>query len=227
MTDTPSIRDTKTAQAVTVIAIITQLFISVLMFIEIGSSQNSGIIALLQIAINAILIWGYYLFSQYLRALGLDKTVTLMYVYVGCLAFSTLAPYLVHLLFSLGTDPVPAIYHISTFLSAGISVVNITVLVLMYIIGFQMMRFKGDYVGGINILGKLFIAKACLISANTIYLYIVYYSGNTVYSPIIQGIVTILNLILFIIIFSYILYIYKKAKEYQEEFKEEDIGSEA
>lgn len=223
MTDTPSIRDTRTAQTVTLITIIIQCFVWILpLFVQ----KNQDNILLLQTVISIMSIWVYYLFSRYLRALGLEKTVTLVYVFGGCLAFSTFATLLNQLLFSLGSDPIPAIYYLSSFLSSGVSVVSIVHLVLMYMIGFQLMRFKGDYVGGLNVLGKLFIVRSCLILANSIYSFIIFFLDKF-YSPVIFAIVGILSTVLFLAILGYMRHIYKKAEEYQEEFKEEDIGSEA
>ncbi|NDV97397.1 hypothetical protein D0T84_21215 [Dysgonomonas sp. 521] len=206
------------AIVVTVIAIAVQLLFNQPLWNVIGlkwMNLSAGVYLgryLFQICV-------YYIFAQYLRNFRAGRLVGMLYAAVTLVFINAIMPLLSYALY--GNQIVTLI------LSSVNYFASLVTNILFFIIGFKLIKFQSDFVGGLNFLGKTFVLKSVFGIITFLYqysqvfisaIYPDYLPDNT---AVINIIIQISALLISLFIFGSIVYIYKRAMDYNSGVEKE------
>lgn len=206
------------AIVVTVIAILVQLLFNQPLWKIIGMewiNLSAGIYLgryLFQICV-------YYIFAQYLRNFMVGWLVGMLYAAIALIFINAIMPLLGYALYEN--------YIVVQVLSSVNYFASLVTNILFFIIGFKLMKFRNDFVGGLSLLGKIFILKAVfgiitfLYQYSQIFISAVYPDYIPDNTALINLIIQISALLISLLIFGSIVYIYKRAMDYNSRIEKE------
>lgn len=156
----------------------------------------------------------YYLFCQYLKNFKFGKKIFIFYASCALIIFDYIAGYITDILNQFDLNIAQNAYFLH------IPILGIGCIVLFYLAGVNLIKYKEDFVGGLNIVGILFTMKGTLMVLTAVYTIASIASSATSGSLIIT--VDLLSFAMNIFVFTSMIYIYSKAQRSNDEHEDGD-----
>lgn len=196
------------AKIITIIALASQ-FLILDFFLELIGLAWIGKSGLAKILIILTTAASYYLFSQYLKNFKFGKKIFIFYASFTLIIFDYIAGYITDILNQFDLNIAQNIYFLH------IPILGIVSIVLFYLAGVNLIKYKEDFVGGLNIVGILFTMKGTLMVLIAAFTIASIASSATSGSLVLAT--GLLSFAMNIFIFTSMIYIYSKAQRSNDE----------
>lgn len=214
----------ETAQTILIIAIASRVVFSQPILDLFGIGLFDSLMTLAHLS-SIFYIWALVLWGQYISNFKLRRAEVLMYLIAGCTAVSKIA-FIISILFYSNSD-IFQYHYFTSLLSITGYITHYAVTVLILIAGYDHIKCKQDYVGGVKLIGQLMVVIGCLWVLNIIFtLFVIfqaYYLSDFEALKHIPDVSNAITQLLIISLLGYMLYIIRGAMRYNDNIEDDDI----